>query len=68
MRLNVKGLEHLSKISSKYRFRDIFEIEQEEVIDFCRDFLDAQQLGLRVDEEDAMWIEKVLMFYTEGQQ
>lgn len=65
MRLNVKGMEHLNKISTKYRFRDIFEIEQEEVIDFCRGFLDAEQLGLRVDEEDATWIEKVLRLYTE---
>lgn len=35
-------VEKVNEISSKYRFRDAFEIESDEVLDFCRgDFTSA---------------------------
>lgn len=66
-RLSVKGMEHLSAISTKYRFQDQFELESEDVVQFCRDFQQAEQLGLRVDEDDSEFIGKVLETYTSGE-
>lgn len=55
-RLNTKGMEKLNEISTKYRFKSTFEIEQEEVYDFCNDILKAAYLGLDLDPEDLNWI------------
>lgn len=58
-RLNAKGMEKLNEISEKYRFKSTFEIEQEEVYDFCNDILKAAYLGLDLDPEDLDWIAEV---------
>ena len=58
-RLNAKGMEKLNEISTKYRFKSMFEIEQEEVYDFCNDILKAAYLGLDLDPEDLNWITEV---------
>ena len=58
-RLNTKGMEKLNEISTKYRFKSTFEIEQEEVYDFCNDILKAAYLGLDLDPEDLNWITEV---------
>ena len=58
-RLNTKGMEKLNEISTKYRFKSMFEIEQEEVYDFCNDILKAAYLGLDLDPEDLHWITEV---------
>lgn len=58
-RLNAKGMEKLNEISTKYRFKSTFEIEQEESYDFCNDILQAAYLGLDLDLEDLDWITEV---------
>lgn len=58
-RLNAKGMEKLNEISTKYRFKSTFEIEQEEVYDFCNDILKAAYLGLDLNPEDLNWIAEV---------
>jgi hypothetical protein len=58
--LNAKGLEILNNIATKYRFQDIFEIEQHEVYNFCYDLLRCVQLGLRLDEDDKKFIMDVI--------
>ena len=66
-RLNAAGMERLNAISTKYRFQDQFELEQEDVLQFCRDFQQVEASGLRVDEEDSEFIDKVLDIYTLGE-
>lgn len=64
-RLNTKRIERcLNAISTKYRFQDQFELEQEDFIQFCRDFQQAEALGLRVDKDDSEFIDRVLELYT----
>ena len=57
MRLNAKGMAKLNEISTKYKFRDDFELEQEEVYDFCDAFLRCVNLGLNAEQEDVEFIE-----------
>lgn len=59
IRLNAKGMEKLSEISSKYKFRCTFEIEQDEVYDFCNALLGCAHLGLEVDADDEDFIIEV---------
>lgn len=56
IRLNTKGMEKLNAISDKYKFRNHYEIEQEEVYDFCDSFIRCVNLGLNVDKEDYEFI------------
>ena len=58
-RLNAKGMGKLNEISTKYRFKSMFEIEQEEVYDFCNDILKAAYLELDLDPEDLDWITEI---------
>lgn len=58
-RLNARGMEKLNEISTKYRFKSTFEIEQEEVYDFCNDILQAAYFGLDLEPEDLDWITEV---------
>lgn len=58
-RLNAKGMEKLNEISTKYLFKSTFEIEQEEVYDFCNDILKAAYLELDLDPEDLDWITEI---------
>lgn len=55
-----KIVEKINEISSKYRFRDTFEIESQEVLDFCRSIMQAQYIGLNLDNEDLEFIQAVL--------
>lgn len=56
IRLNVKGMERLNAISNKYKFRNHFEIEQDEVYDFCDALIRCVNLGLNMDKEDFEFI------------
>lgn len=56
IRLSVKGMERLNSIADKYKFRNCFEIEQEEACDFCNSLLRCVNLGLNVDKEDYEFI------------
>lgn len=53
-------VEKVNEISSKYRFCDTFEIESQEVLDFCRGIMQAQHIGLNLDNEDLEFIQAVL--------
>lgn len=59
IRLNAKGMEKISEISSKYKFRCTFEIEQDEVYDFCNALLRCSDLGLAIDADDEDFIIEV---------
>lgn len=59
MRLSAKGMVKLNEISTKYRFRNDFELEQDEVYDFCDAFLRCVDLGLNAEQEDVEFIETV---------
>ena len=59
IRLNTKGMEKISEISSKYKFRNTFEIEQDEVYDFCNALLDCAHLGLEIDADDELFVIEV---------
>ena len=56
LRLSVKGIEKLNAIADKYKFRNHYEIEQEEVLEFCTLFFRCINLGLNVDDEDYKFI------------
>ena len=58
--LNEKGMEKLNEIADRYRFRNTFELEQDEVYDFCHALLQAYQLGLRVYADDLDFIQMVM--------
>ena len=60
VRLNVKGMEKLNAIADKYKFRNYYEIEQEEVRDFCNSLIRCVNLGLNVDQEDYEFIIDVI--------
>lgn len=66
MRLSAKGMEKLNEISTKYRFRDDFELEQDEVYDFCDALIRCVRLGLNIEREDGEFLEKVIEILTEG--
>lgn len=51
-RLNTKGMEKLNNIAMKYRFRNQYEIEQEDVYNFCDSLLYCVQFGLNIDKQD----------------
>lgn len=55
-RLSVKGMEKLNFIADKYKFRNHYEIEQEDVCEFCNSFIRCVNLGLNVDQEDYEFI------------
>ena len=59
-KLNAKGMEKINEISTKYRFRDAYELEQEEVSNFCQALYQAYHLGLSIDDEDLDFIELVI--------
>ena len=46
VRLNDKGIEKLREIQDKYKFMNTFEIEQDEVYNFCSNIRQAYYLGL----------------------
>lgn len=58
--LNETGMARLTEISDKYRFRNFYDLESDEVISFCRAFLGAVDLGLNPDEEDVEDIREIL--------
>ena len=59
LRLSAKGMEKLNAIADKYKFRNHYEIEQEEVCDFCNSLIRCVNLGLNVDKEDFEFIVEV---------
>lgn len=58
--LSVKGLDKLNDIANKYRFQNVFEIEQHEVSKFCHDLLRCVYLGLNIDADDKDFIIAVI--------
>ena len=50
--LSAKGMERLNSIAMKYRFRNQYEIEQEDVYNFCDSLLYCVQFGLNIDKQD----------------
>ena len=60
VRLNDKGIEKLREIQDKYKFMNTFEIEQDEVYNFCSNIRQAYHLGLCLDDEDLDFIEEVM--------
>ena len=50
-------MEKINEISTKYKFRDDFELEQEDAYDFCDTFLRCVHLGLNAETEDVEFIE-----------
>lgn len=66
MRLSAKGMVRLNEISAKYKFRDFFELEQEDVYNFCNAFLQCVVLGLNVESEDVVFVAEVRDTLAEG--
>lgn len=60
LKLSAKGMEKLNAIANKYRFRNHYEIEQEDVREFCTLFIRCVNLGLNVDNEDYTFIMDVI--------
>lgn len=58
-RLNTKAMKKISEISTKYKFRDFFELEQDEIYNFCNAFLQCVVLGLNAESEDVEFITKI---------
>ena len=58
--LNAKGMEKLNEIADRYRFRNIFDLEQDEAYDFCHALYQAYLLGLRVYADDLDFIQMVM--------
>ena len=53
-------MERLSEIQSKYKFRNEFDLEQEDVEDFCRCIIKAYHLGLNLEDADYEFIEEII--------
>lgn len=64
MRLSAKGMAKLNEISTKYKFRDDFELEQDEVYDFCDALMRCVRLGLNIEQEDGEFLEQVIEALT----
>ena len=58
--LNPVGMERLGQIQDKYRFMNAFELEQDDVYEFCTRIIEAYHIGLCMDDEDIQFIERVL--------
>lgn len=58
--LSAIGMERLGQIQDKYRFMNAFELEQDDVYEFCTRIRDVYYMGLCMDDEDIEFIEKVL--------
>ena len=58
-RLNAKGMKKINEISTKYKFRDYFELEQEDIYNFCNALLQCFVLGLSVESEDVAFITEI---------
>lgn len=58
--LNSVGMARIEQIQDKYKFKNNFQLETEEVYDFCNDIKKAYCLGLCIDKEDLEFIEMVL--------
>ena len=59
IRLTSVGMEKIGQIQDKYRFKNNFELEAHDVYDFCKDILEAHNIGLCIDDEDLEFIEMV---------
>lgn len=53
-------IERINTIADKYRFRNEFEITEVQVVDFCRGLMQAQYIGLNLDEDDLSFIQGIL--------
>jgi hypothetical protein len=58
--LNSVGMGKIEQIQDKYRFKNNFQLEQEDIYDFCHDIKQACHLGLNIDKEDLDFIDMVL--------
>ena len=58
--LNTKGMEKLRQIQDKYKFMNAFELERQDVYEFCTRIKDAYHIGLCMEDEDVDFIENVL--------
>lgn len=61
-RLSEKGMNRLGEIQTKYRFMDTFELEDDDVYNFCCNIKQAYELGLSLEKEDKDFID---MFFDE---
>lgn len=59
VRLNDKGMKKISEIQDKYKFMNTFELEQNDIYEFCSNIRQAYYLGLHLDDEDLQFIEDV---------
>lgn len=62
--LNKKGMELLEKIQDKYKFMNLFALEDTDVYAFCTRIKEAYKIGLCMDEEDIHFIDEVLERYS----
>ena len=58
-RLNEKGMSRLGEIQNKYKFMDSFELEDDDVYEFCCNIMRAYELGLNLDDEDKNFIDMI---------
>ena len=58
-RLNEKGMSRLGEIQVKYRFMDSFELENDDVYEFCSNIMKAYELGLNLEDEDKNFIDMI---------
>ena len=61
-----KRNEKINEISTKYKFRDYFELEQDDIYNFCNTLLQCFVLGLSVESEDVAFITEVRDTLEEG--
>ena len=58
-RLNEKGMNRLGEIQNKYKFMSAFELEDDDVYEFCHNIMRAYELGLNLDDEDKNFIDMI---------
>ena len=66
-RLNEKGMSRLGEIQIKYKFMDSFELEDDDVYEFCCNIKRAYELGLNLDDEDKNFIDMIFNEVFGGQ-
>ena len=55
-RLNEKGMSRLGEIQSKYKFMDSFELEDDDVYEFCCNIMTACAFGLHLVAADTSFL------------
>lgn len=63
--LTKQGFDKIDKLQDKYKFQNLFVIEDtESALAFLRDLISAYSLGLNIEDKDLNWINSAIDILT----